>query len=228
MLRTIFFALCFISTKVHCETTSTTECFIGNTTRIELKTYFDNDIRKVVGAYVRYDPRNEVISLVLFGFASHAQAQEKELSSTTSQVATHCMPDETDYFSCQIEGSLKIASLCGKLVGSSAKNSESPNLEYRFGRHANIEFRFPRRNPGAAAPIFFGEHLEPYDEGVAVDAVLFKSGTASYAILVRDGRDAFTGVSVVAGKRHHDFRCTTKSHVQAFFNLVLSLPPPTN
>jgi len=153
--------------------------------------------------------------------------KSEDLAKPVAPLATHCMPTETNYFSCRIQGTQKVASLCGRPVNELPADEVAPDLglEYRFGRIAQVEFRFPsdRTRP---AQKFFGEHLQPYGEGVSIDSVLFESGDASYAVLVREGRSKFIGVSVAIGKKYRELPCDTSANVSSFFSLVLTLPPP--
>ncbi|MQR01654.1 hypothetical protein [Glaciimonas soli] len=68
-----------------------------------------------------------ILSTLYFGSISFAQAEP----------VTLCSPNEVVFFSCPLEKSKKIVSLC-----ESSKTANLPYLEYRFGTPQKIELRY--------------------------------------------------------------------------------------
>jgi hypothetical protein len=136
---------------------------------------------------------------------------------------SHCRESEVTYFSCEIDGSRKVASLCGP--SSTPGVDPIAGLEYRYGRLSFIELKLPREHDRSVG-FFRGEHLNPYGENTVVDSVLFKSAGVSYGISMRDGKNKFTGVWIAEGKKYKEERCTNKVDLGTLLELVLQLPTP--
>jgi len=100
------------------------------------------------------------ISSAVIGVLVAAQA------TFASTAPTHCELGETDYFSCRIKGTNKVASLCGSAIfeADSGERSRNAWLEYRFGRLSRIEFRFPSTRT-ASLESFVGEHVHTHEDG---------------------------------------------------------------
>jgi hypothetical protein len=140
-------------------------------------------------------------------------------------VPSHCRADEVNYFSCQIEGGRKVISLCGPSV--SPGSDPAAGLEYRNGRPSSVALTLPPPKNNRPANFFRGEHLNPHGENLVVDSVLFEFDGVSYGIVVRDGRNKFTGAWTVGGRKKYEERpCTEKVDHGLFLDLVLELPLP--
>ncbi len=80
-----------------------------------------------------------------------------------SHARSHCLPAEVNFFSCQIENSSKIVSLCGTTLKNSRKFSNywDGRLQYRFGSIGKPELTFPK---SASLSEFTGE-VERHNSG---------------------------------------------------------------
>lgn len=135
---------------------------------------------------------------------------------------SHCAADEVTYFSCQIKGSKKVASLCGPSIIRGV--DPGAGLEYRYGRPSSIELTLPSFEGTRPVDFFRGEHLNPHGESTVVDSVLFTVGEVSYGITVREGRNKFIGVWKVDGRKHEEWPCAGKAAFDNLLDLVLKLP----
>lgn len=75
-----------------------------------------------------------------------------------------CYQGEIEYFGCELQGSTKIISVC-------SANNVSPDsgyVQYRFGTHGNIEFKFPN------------ELIPPRGKMSIVDVARFPDGVGSH------------------------------------------------
>lgn len=135
---------------------------------------------------------------------------------------SHCAADEATYFSCQIKGSKKVASLCGPSI--IREFDPGAGLAYRYGRSSSIELTLPSVEGTRPVDFFRGEHLNPHGESTVVDSVLFTAGDVSYGITVREGRSKFIGVWRAGEKKYEERSCTGKAVFGNFLDLVLKLP----
>lgn len=69
-------------------------------------------------------------------------------------VPSHCSAEEMTLFSCQIEQSAKVVSLC-----ASQPLSKASALAYRFGKPGNIELEFPKTAGNATAQFRFAHYF---------------------------------------------------------------------
>jgi hypothetical protein len=119
-----------------------------------------------------------------------------------------CRADETCYFSCQIRGSAKLLSLCGKDLG---EPRGSGYLQYRFGRRSRPELVFPGETEGSAAVFLFSDYMRA---GVSRSEVRFVSAGAEYTVFDYFEDEARrSGVRVVTGasqRREVELDCSGK------------------
>lgn len=98
--------------------------------------------------------------------------------------ATHCVAGEEVYFSCAIEGSNKVVSLCGGIGESGAPAW----LQYRFGVIGRAELVFPSKKNGSLLE-FGGVRQTAKAIGLTVLEVWFRVGEYDYLIAHDSGGD---------------------------------------
>lgn len=110
-----------------------------------------------------------------------------------------CSKDETTYFSCKINSSIKTASLCGRypsnmfddIVDLDAADQDAyinqrTFLTYRFGTMQKIELKYPQKQKGSFK-LFEGVALHSYFGDI--HEVYFNSGNYSYAVSFSEGEN---------------------------------------
>lgn len=89
---------------------------------------------------------------------------------------TLCSGAEDVYFSCKLEGTKKIASVC-------ASGNLSPNsgyVQYRYGKKSKVEFKFPRR---LVPPMNFFSIIDVSRLAVGLGThIKFRNGSYQYVI----------------------------------------------
>lgn len=141
----------------------------------------------------------------------------------TGHAQSHCGRDETEYFSCKLAGSARVASLCG---GNESGRPEGEWLQYRFGRPRQIELEYP---PGKENSLkkFEAVHYSKY----GYLSVLFINGQALYEIEVSEatikGRPVHTAViKVEFEKRTTELSCE-KPVPASYWTDLTDLAPST-
>ena len=97
---------------------------------------------------------------------------------------SHCRSDEVTYFNCVVEDSEKVASVCGRELGTRLVEAES-YLRYRFGLIGNSEFEFPldKASPGN---VFHFENQATRDGSTQDYFLWFRNGIWIYEIYYRE------------------------------------------
>lgn len=144
-------------------------------------------------------------------FFAHAWLLSFFLVSVAPSVAdTLCQKDEVTFFSCEIKGSAKVASLCG----SPQLDAHRGYVQYRFGRVGKIELTFPQERQNSQQSFFYAHYFRAQ---VDRTEVTFQNGSYQYAVYddyegeEKPGMHA-KGVRVEASTstREVDFICTGK------------------
>jgi len=138
---------------------------------------------------------------------------------------SHCRKDEVTYFSCPIERSNKIASLCGNIALNhvEAGHRKSSWLQYRFGRPGKLELTYPSQKAGSLSK-FTGE-FHRSAEG-SDNYIYFTNNGIEYGIGCIDARAKKCNITA-AGK---EFICASQPIVRSgneirFDDLVIQLAP---
>lgn len=113
---------------------------------------------------------------------------------------THCKDTELAYFSCQIDGSTKVVSLCGgNLEAGNGQRNAAMWLQYRFGKLNALELAYPASRKNSLSK-FKGEFHAGQSASVqtirfVVNQYTYDVGTAFSAVT----GEGFNGVII---KRH--------------------------
>lgn len=139
----------------------------------------------------------------------------------SSEAGTHCLPGETDYFSCEMAKNGKVVSVCGG----------DGWLQYRFGRLGNVELAYPSSREGS-----LGKFHATYFNKYGYFELSFLRGNTTYIVdLSEEHDDLKTGdrvrpsgsVSVEIGKRKYismDCRYpVSRAYAFMFGDLISSL-----
>lgn len=92
-------------------------------------------------------------------------------ASASQDASTLCTADEYQYFSCRIDGSSKVVSLCGNIDFSDASRlavdseNHSVYLQYRFGTPGHIDMLYPKTK-GNSFKKFGGGNIRTYSATV--------------------------------------------------------------
>jgi len=141
--------------------------------------------------------------------------------SFSSEAGTHCLPGETDYFSCEATPSKKVVSICGK---------EGEWLQYRFGKLENPEFLYPKDKAGSISK-FKVAIFNKY----GFDELSFAVGNTTYRIGLQEEHEELEagkvppkgGIEVDIGKsKYIEINCRApvkKNYANKFRDLVYSL-----
>ena len=108
-----------------------------------------------------------------------------QVSATETANASLCRAGEHQYFSCHIQGSAKVASLCGNVDLSSLDRTtifnerDTAYLQYRFGTPINIEMMYPKQGRNSFKK-FGGSNIRNYFG--ALQEVTFSVGKYRYSV----------------------------------------------
>ena len=156
-------------------------------------------------------------------------------SSAGAGTPTHCKKGEVTYFSCKLQRSYKVVSLCG----SQDIENSSPGgwLQYRFGSVANPEFTFPPRKENSITYFkgYWSQHkpISAQDTWGLDDEVTFQNEGVVYSVLVSRYEGEFYGVSVSQSGKNTSLPCQGLSATvygqqgdsnRKFSSLVRALP----
>lgn len=91
-----------------------------------------------------------------------------------------CRPDEEVFFSCKVEQSEKIASVCGVVADQAATT-----LQYRFGTPRRVELAFPQAEKDSVSRFQLERANSNYGNGGGqyYHDLFFRSGTFYYSVL---------------------------------------------
>jgi hypothetical protein len=99
------------------------------------------------------------------------------LAFTNVFAQSHCTKHEIDYFTCEIESTGKLMSICGS---SFEAGSSPPWLQYRFGLAGKPELVYPAVKDGSFAK-FELNYFHPREDHDVMD-LRFISGSAKYGV----------------------------------------------
>jgi len=129
------------------------------------------------------------------------------LFSGESLSETHCHRGEITYFSCQIQKSKKVVSLCGAAFRSRRSDGFLADawIQYRFGVVGNVELEFPKRRDDSLS--LFGADMFLADNSRRIYALHFSVGKYKYSI-ERILADSYVNAVLVEGSgKETEFRC---------------------
>jgi hypothetical protein len=124
-----------------------------------------------------------------------ALAASLSLSAGPLLADSLCEKDETTYFSCKINNSKKIASLCGRyptnvfdldILEQDAFIEQRAFLTYRFGTKQRIELEYPEKRKNSLKKF---EGVALHSHYGDIHEVYFSSGNYSYSVSSGDGED---------------------------------------
>jgi len=104
-----------------------------------------------------------------------------------TSASTLCTPSEKVLFSCQLENSKKIASVCAAINLTRTVGY----LQYRFGTRGKLELVYPSTKV-ATQERFFWRELRPYQSSVR--ELTFKSGEYYYTLSAYDVSEALNDI----------------------------------
>jgi len=139
---------------------------------------------------------------------------------------TLCNKNEHQYFSCGINGSDKIVSICGNVDLDntdleSFETNENAYIQYRFGTKNNIELTFPKEKKFSIGK-FYGQNIHTHF--VVVENINFRIGQYHYSVesssssLDNESGNTFTGILVYKVEQKIPKKLSCKS--DAFFDHV--------
>ena len=131
---------------------------------------------------------------------------------------SHCSGNEDIVFTCSLQRSGKIASLCASKRLLAAKSGGS--LTYRFGKAEAIEFEFPKENAQSPEKFRYSHYFRAQTDRTTV---AFNNGGFRYEIFSNyDGDEnapSSVGIRVTGpGGKETQFGCTKS--VEAHWNLI--------
>ncbi|HSI37692.1 MAG TPA: hypothetical protein VK946_01315 [Methylotenera sp.] len=100
-------------------------------------------------------------------------------STNTAFAQSHCSNGEIDYFSCQIKGGHKVASLCG--AKQEIDSSSNEWVQYRYGKIGKPELIYPLTKLNSAKK-FENNYFNPHGIDAGVIDVRFINEKTLYSV----------------------------------------------
>lgn len=145
--------------------------------------------------------------------------------ASSSFASGHCSKDEVTYFSCEIKGSKKTASVCGSTFMESTSNNKSKEwIQYRFGAIGKVEIEYPEKKLSSFEK--FNSSSSYFAKGGNDFSIGFSNGSAKYKVSVIEADENFYGVIASINNKEIEFRCATLPESQwvgkenGFYSLV--------
>lgn len=136
----------------------------------------------------------------------HCLAAALSLASALSAFAqSHCTRDEDIIFSCPLQRTNKVVSLCASKGLLDAPGNGY--LAYRFGAIGAVELEFPSQRRSSTKKFSYYHYFRPETDRFSMS---FRSGGANYVISdeIEEGSQSSTlSVSVPSSGRRADFVC---------------------
>lgn len=94
--------------------------------------------------------------------------------NSQAAVPSHCAAEEMPLFSCQIEKSAKVVSVC-----ASRPLSETSSLAYRFGKPGHIELEYPETSENSLSKFRFAHYFRYQTDRITLS---FNIGNYQYTV----------------------------------------------
>ncbi len=145
--------------------------------------------------------------------------------SVEARAQSHCAPNEAVYFTCRIQKTAKILSVCGSALKTieSLPNRDKAWLQYRFGPLGDPELVFPSRKAGSL-DAFSHEHHK------GAQSLAFSKAGVTYSVFAAQHDDTGViskGVSVITERKVIALRCDDAIPSSEFYGLVYALEYPS-
>lgn len=145
--------------------------------------------------------------------------------SAGARAQSLCIGTETEYFSCRIQQSVKILSICGSSLESIEKlpNRSNAWLQYRYGPPGKPELTFPSVRHGSLDAFAHERHT-------GYQTLTFSIGSESYTVFAVQNietEEISKGVEVSMKNKKTALRCNDEGLAFSFYSLVFALAFPS-